>query len=470
MDRVANRSVTIDRIVNSIGWAVAAALAATHLYFLIKFKIDLPIADEWSDFAPRRGMDRELTWQWIFATTNSHPLVGQRLLSWIFLIADGRDYKTQAIAQFAIFVPSLFWLLNKCERGLRVSLGWLAALMFTALHAANYYWPFMFFLYIHFLSTLGAIYLITSARRGANICGYALGAFSALQAGPGIATRAALAVVGPMLGSRFTGRSPRIHWAGSALIVMTIALWLALAHRDNPFVLENAPWTPQYWGFIATALASAAGVGFPRVDPRWLGWACVFGSVLLIAALFLSAHLWFWDKRRRLYESRLARFAIAWFLVAISALLLVALGRPWQTGFWVLRYHVISLPVLMAIILMAIAMLQNEPTARWRPLAVPLLVLGVLAWYVPNMNPASHYERHGSQAIAQLNCARAFFVSERTDSCDEGPYTWGIEQGHIRTARAVRANFCRSVAPSVSRYADLEECYLLIDRPVSVIR
>lgn len=458
------RSATIERLTQWLGWGLAAGLAAAHLYFLVKFKIDLPIADEWSDFAPRRGMSRELTWQWLFATTNSHPLVGQRLLSWLFLVADGRDYKTQALVQFLVLVPAVFWLLKHCQRELAVPLGWLAALMFTALHAANYYWPFMFFLYLHFVGTFIAVYLITSQRPGAMLLGYAIAAASTLQAGPGIATGAAIATVGPMLGLRLRSHA-WIHGVGFALIATTLALWFALAHRDNPFVLENAPWSPQYWGFVSLALASTTGIGFPRIDPQWLGWACAFGALLLVVGCLLAARLWFSRGGLRLAESRLARFASMWFLVAISSLLLIALSRPWQTGFLVLRYHVVSLPVILAMLLMAIGHSRTNGTKRaWQELVPAAAALAALAWSVPNMNLKWHYERHGTQAVAQLECARSFFAGERAESCDEGPYTWGIEQGHIRTARSVGASFCRSVAPSVSRYADLESCYESIDR------
>ena len=113
---IANRFTCLT---NSSFWILSVTLAVFHLYFLLRNKIDLPISDEWAGFAPERNFSRDLNVTWLLATTNSHPMVLQRLLSRFFLLADGRNFRTQAIVQFLTYVPVVLTGLKLGERKLR---------------------------------------------------------------------------------------------------------------------------------------------------------------------------------------------------------------------------------------------------------------------------------------------------------------------------------------------------------------
>jgi hypothetical protein len=76
------------------------------------------------------------------------------------------------------------------------------------------------------------------------------------------------------------------------------------------------------------------------------------------------------------------------------------------------------------------------------------------------MRIKKHYESLGSAAIAQLECARKFFATPEYDSCENGPYQWGLEQGHIANSERLRANYCFSIAgEGMPRGSSIEECY-----------
>ena len=452
---IANRFTCLT---NSSFWILSVTLAAFHLYFLLRYKIDLPISDEWADFATARNFSRDLNAKWLFAPTNSHPMVLQRVLSWFFLLADGRNFRTQAIVQFLTYVPVVLTCLKLGERKLRVPLGWAAVLMFTALHASNFFWPFMFYLYIHFILSLVGIFMVCSNRSYEVLSGYCITAVATLQAGSGLATASAVTIVGGFLAWRMHANL-RQHLIGIAIVVFTIAAWVIFVSRDNLFVLENAPWTFPFWGFVGTVIAAALGVGYPRFSSNYIGYSVALGLAVLFTGFVLSVYVCF-ISRHLIERSHRARVAVGLFVVSTSAVLLVGLGRPWQWGFFALRYHIIGLQVVLAVLALVFACVHKKPAAASGQRAVlSALATVVVLLSLPNMRIKKHYESFGSEAIAQLQCARKFFATPGYDSCDSGPYEWGLKQGHIANSERLRANYCFSIAGGMPPGSSIEECY-----------
>jgi hypothetical protein len=445
-------------LTNSSFWILSVTLAVFHLYFLLRYKIDLPMVDEWADFATARNFSRDLNATWLLAPTNSHPMIFQRVLSWVFLIANGRNFRTQAIVQFLAYVPIVLTCLRLGERKLGVPLGWAAVLLFTALHASNFFWPFMFFLYIHFILSLVGIFMICSNRSCEVLSGYCIIAAAALQAGSGLATAFAVVIIGGFLAWRMHANA-REHLIGIAIVVLTVAAWLISVPRDNPFVLENAPWTLAFWGFVGTVIAAALGVGYPRFSSDYIGYSVALGLAVLLIGSVLSVYVCL-ISGQLIERSRRARVAVGLFVASTSAVLLVGLGRPWEWGFFALRYHILGLQVVLAVLALIFACLQKKPAAAAGHRAVVSAIATVVVLLsLPNMRIKKHYESFGRAAIVQLQCARKFFSTPGYDSCENGPYEWGLEQGHIANSERLRANYCFSIAGGMPPGSSIEECY-----------
>ena len=129
-------------------------------------------------------------------------------------------------------------------------------------------------------------------------------------------------------------------------------------------------------------------------------------------------------------------------------------------GVFALRYHIVGLQVVLAALALAFACLHKKSTAASGQRAVlSALATVVVLLSLPNMRIKKHYETLGSAAIAQLECARKFFATPGYDSCENGPYRWGLEQGHIANSERLRANYCFSIAGGgMPPGSSIEEC------------
>ena len=266
--------------------------------------------------------------------------------------------------------------------------------------------------------------MVCSNRSYQVLSGYCITAIAALQAGNGLATASAMTIFGGFLARRLHANS-REHLIGIGAVVFTISAWLVFVPRDNPFVLENAPWTFRFWGFVGTVIAATVGVGYPRFTTDYVGYSVALGLALLFIGFVLSVYVCFISPHS-IEQSRRARVAVGLFVVSTSAVLLVGLGRPWDLGFFALRYHIIGLQVVLGILALVFACLQQKrvPAARQRAVASALATIVVLI-SLPNMRIKKHYESLGIAAISQLECVRKFFATPGRDSCESGPYDWG---------------------------------------------
>ena len=113
----------------------------------------------------------------------------------------------------------------------------------------NFFWPFMFYLYIHFILSVVGIFMVCSNRSYEILSGYCITAIAVVQAANGLATASAVTIIGGFLAWRLHANL-REHLIGIGIVVFTVAAWLIFVPKDNPFVLENAPWTLAFWGLL----------------------------------------------------------------------------------------------------------------------------------------------------------------------------------------------------------------------------
>jgi hypothetical protein len=102
---------------------------------------------------------------------------------------------------------------------------------------------------------------------------------------------------------------------------------------------------------------------------------------------------------------------------------------------------------------------KNSTAASGQRAVLSALATVVILLSLPNMRIKKHYESFGRAAIVQLQCARKFFSTPGYDSCENGPYEWGLEQGHIANSERLRANYCFSIAGGMPPGSSIEECY-----------
>ena len=139
--------------------------------------------------------------------------------------------------------------------------------------------------------------MVCSNRSYEILSGYCITAIAAVQAANGLATASAVTIIGGFLAWRLHANL-REHLIGIGIVVFTVAAWLIFVPKDNPFVLENAPWTLAFWGFVGTVIAAALGVGYPRFNSDYIGYSVALGlavlfigSVLAVYVCFISHHL-----------------------------------------------------------------------------------------------------------------------------------------------------------------------------------
>jgi hypothetical protein len=108
--------------------------------------------------------------------------------------------------------------------------------------------------------------------------------------------------------------------------------------------------------------SSGARRWLSTISSDYIGYSVALGLAVLLVGSVLSVYVCLLSGQL-IERSRRARVAVGLFVASTSAVLLVGLGRPWEWGFFALRYHIIGLQVILAVLALMFACLQKKPAA-----------------------------------------------------------------------------------------------------------
>jgi len=440
-----------NRLLFAGGFASLTALFIISLSYLLRFKSNLPIADEWGNFNPVRGLDHTLSLKWMFVTTNSHPMVIERVIQWYFLRTTGYDFRMAAILQLVfmfVVALSMCLLMKKLSSGLPIVM----AGLFTAAQGYNLFWPFEVLFFIQFFLIFWAAYFIAQENPRVIAAGYLISVISIVQSGGGLAAAPVFIVIGLLLGWRHNPSHRRLHFSGAVCVLAGLLAWVAFSNPDNPLVIAAAPWNLRFWTSLAELVSNGLGV------TSSLG--ILFGRILLAALAVALLYLAY--ATRLLKDSTfLTRFGVILAGTGLAIALSVSLTRATGPGSGLNeRYHIIGYHLLVSIFFVALDLLDRFPfQQKILEVCRILLVMTLGLTLTSKLGMARVYKALDERQTLQLTCAQDFFRNPTSTACDGGPYGDEMQIRAVRHARELGATWCFEVMalPQVPKVVD--ECY-----------
>jgi hypothetical protein len=433
----------------TIGIAALVRMFVLNLSFLLRFKRNIPMADEWGMFNPLRGLDFHLSATWVFATTNAHPMAIERLVHWYTLITTGYDFRIQTLLQLVLLfsVASLVILFLK-ELGSILPL--VMSGLFTALQVPNMFWPHQFFFFVHFILVFWTAYLLARDDAKLNALGYFIGLISIIQSGGALAATLLLIVLGAGFGIQLTGVRRRIHLVGAIALIMGLAAWLLLGTRDNSFDIAAFPWQPTFWTTFGELLAN----GFGTLSAMGTAIGMSLFVILLAALLYLAAVTRFFRE-----STFLDRFGVimSGTGLAIAASIAASRAHAPGTGFEE-RYHIVGYHLLVGLLFILMAVLQRF--SGWSKTAGRVLLTVIFAWsLIWKMDIASVYVEQARRQAANLTCAQNFFRNRSAVKCPSGPFDDDLQVLAVERSRDLGATWCFTVMDLPQIPDRTNQCY-----------
>ncbi|PWC40315.1 hypothetical protein [Azospirillum sp. TSO35-2] len=273
-DRTAGRGAALARGLLRLLLGVGALIVAYQCAMNLHASSGLPYWDDWGYFfGAEQGVQQPLTLHSIFAKDSDHVAPLFKLLTHGLWHAIGVDFIAFRLLGWLAFAAMLasyaVVLLRDCVRPGWTALPVAAAGLFLTGTLNNEYFYFQhmglaqpifftgLFLFLHSIArgraVLATLFLLAFGSTGVFGASYTLGA-------AGVGTVLALRQGGSWrdrLGDRRT-----LVAVGGGLLLTAAMLWMTFSgsyanHTGQPLV---GPWQPEFWGFLFSAFATAAGL------------------------------------------------------------------------------------------------------------------------------------------------------------------------------------------------------------------
>lgn len=398
-------------------WVVGYLAFVIHGWILSAHLVDLPYADEWTDFATARAFSPQLNFTWLFSTLQNHPRVLHCFLKWVDYYVTGGNYASFALFSFLCFAVGTAFLLRVLEKRFHIGLGIAFLLLASDRNYENHSWADQSFFFHYIFFTYLAFFGCFQAGRRSwwGVPAILVAAFSTLGglssalvyvgATVGVALAHALKV--PLVRKLEGGGTKPIYrrLTQAALVVAAIASWKIFGTFDN----ENPPLTPPWsLNFIERFLNTfSSGFGHEKFHDLQ---GIVLGAVF-IAALYAVGKSLVRQNDPKKWASWLSVLCIAGALTLACAM--TAIGRGYQP-MWtskLSRYAAFTLFVVPIWWLFVREALDSVPArARWvaGALAFCLLVLP----FGNNYRFRRIYATISTERYAQLETLRAYVAGQ----------------------------------------------------------
>ncbi len=451
--------------VNFSFWILFILFFSYSFYLILKYKLNMPYADEWAMFNRARRLDHEFNTIWLFATTNAHPMVIHRIISWLLLEPTGWDYRVQALIQLPLIAAATWYFLRWTERLTGIGMGFFAASLFAASHAENFMWPHQLLFPLHYIIMFFAAGLIACGKSRPIIWGYILIAFSIFQSGMGLPAAAAIAVIGIWFAIA-RPETRHLHIIGVGLVVATSVTWILGFHRDNSF--EVSAWPTQAAFYQVLHNLAANGIGAEWNSNEGLGWEW-YGSILVVIAIPLLASTLILRSGFLRHADRATDFALIFGGAAVAVAISIALSRGLPGGYsgYADRYYPVGLQLLAGALLLSLALVKHIDRKLVANGVILVLCGTLFVTLIPKLNFEEEYRSWAEIQRNQITCTRAYIAGE-VDTCGQfggpfpkqgGPYDSDAMYGLAQRAAELNASFCFTIMNDHQDTTVTAECW-----------